>query len=107
MEGFSNVMLEAWAVGTPAVSLAANPDSLLSGHDSLGLCAGGSIEDMAAMIRTALADDAALSATGQRAVDYVRRTHSPDVVCEQFESLVGGSIDGGRPGVKKRKRRRP
>jgi len=107
MEGFSNVMLEAWAVGTPAVSLAANPDSLLSGHDSLGLCAGGSLADMAAMIRTALADDAALSAAGQRAVDYVRRAHSPDVVCEQFESLVGESIDSGRPGVKKRKRRRP
>ena len=101
MEGFSNVMLEAWAVGTPVVSLTANPDSLLSGHDSLGFCAGGSLADMAAMIRATLADDAALSAAGRRAVDYVRQAHSADVVCEQFESLVGGPIDGSRPGVKR------
>ena len=96
IEGFSNVMLEAWAVGTPVVSLTANPDSLLSGHDSLGLCAGGSLTDMAAMIRTILADEEALSAAGRRAVDYVRRVHSSDIVCEQFESLVGEPVDGGR-----------
>jgi len=87
-EGFSNVMLESWAVGTPVVSLAANPDSLLSGRDSLGLCAQGDPAEMAAMIRMILGDSAVLSATGQRAVDYVRRAHSPQVVCEQFESLV-------------------
>jgi hypothetical protein len=51
---------------------------------------------MAAMIRTILADEEALSAAGRRAVDYVRRVHSSDIVCEQFESLVGEPVDGGR-----------
>ena len=50
-------MLEAWAVGTPVVSLAANPNSLLSGDNALGLCAGGSLAEMVSMVRRLLADD--------------------------------------------------
>ena len=43
VEGFANVMLEAWAVGTPVVSLASDPNGLLSGPDPFGLCARGSV----------------------------------------------------------------
>ena len=36
-EGFSNVMLEGWSLGRPAVTLWVNPSGLLSG-DRLGIC---------------------------------------------------------------------
>jgi len=95
-EGFANVMLEAWAMGTPVVSLASNPDGLLSGDESLGLCAGGSLTDMASMIRRLLADDESRESAGHRAAEYVRRAHSPSEVCRQFEELVGAIRAGGR-----------
>jgi glycosyltransferase involved in cell wall biosynthesis len=88
VEGFANVMLEAWAVGTPVVSLAADPNGLLSGHDPFGLCARGSVSAMVGMIRSMLADDEGRKAAGRRASEYVRNVHSPSTICGQFEDLV-------------------
>ena len=86
-EGFSNVMLEGWALGRPCVTLAVNPSGLLSG-DRLGVCAGGDIDSMAAAIVSLLAEPEVRAAMGERGREYARETHAPERVCEAFERLV-------------------
>ncbi len=97
VEGFANIMLEAWAVGTPVVSLASDPNGLLSGPDPFGLCARGSVSTMVTMIRSILADDERRAAAGRRASEYVRNVHSPSAICGQFEDLVATIHTEGRP----------
>jgi glycosyltransferase involved in cell wall biosynthesis len=86
-EGFSNVMLEGWALGRPSVTLAVNPNRLLAG-DRLGICAGGDLLTMAAAVAGLLAEPEARAAMGERGREYVRETHTPERVCEAFERLA-------------------
>jgi len=86
-EGFSNVMLEGWALAKPTLALSVNPSDLL-GEDGLGRCAGGSVERLATLVRQSLADEAWLAASGQRARDYVRAVHGADAVCSRYEQLA-------------------
>jgi glycosyltransferase involved in cell wall biosynthesis len=86
-EGFSNVMLEAWALGRPCVTLAVNPSGLLTG-DHLGVCAGGDLGTMATAVTALLAEPAVRAAMGERGRAYVRETHGPEQVCDAFERLV-------------------
>ncbi len=88
-EGFSNVMLEGWALGRPCVTLAVNPSGLLT-DDRLGVCAGGDLEAMAAAVAALLDERAVRAAMGARGREYVRETHAPERVCAAFESAVAG-----------------
>ncbi|MFA4965611.1 MAG: glycosyltransferase [Thermoleophilia bacterium] len=88
-EGFSNVMLEGWALGRPSVTLAVNPSGLLTG-DRLGVCAGGDLTAMAAAVVALLREPAARAAMGERGREYVRETHATARVCELFERLATG-----------------
>ena len=93
-EGFSNVMLEGWALGRPCVTLAVNPSRLLSG-DRLGVCAGGDLATMAAAVVALIKEPAARAAMGARGRGYVAATHAPAAVCQVFEKLAGaGSASG-------------
>jgi glycosyltransferase involved in cell wall biosynthesis len=86
-EGFSNVMLEGWALGKPAVTLTVNPSGLLH-EEGLGRCADGDPDVMASLLRAALQDEAWLTVVGQRARGYVRSVHAADVVCARYEQLA-------------------
>ena len=86
-EGFSNVILEGWALGRPCVTLAVNPSGLLTG-DHLGVCAGGDLETMAAAVSALLAEPEARVAMGDRGREYVRATHGAEHVCDIFERLA-------------------
>lgn len=97
-EGFSNVMLEGWALGRPSVTLAVNPNGLLDG-DRLGVCAQGDLVAMAAAIIALLEDRAVREAMGSRARAYVRETHAPERVCATFERLTGDLRGAGRRGT--------
>jgi glycosyltransferase involved in cell wall biosynthesis len=88
-EGFSNVMLEGWALGRPCVTLAVNPSGLLSG-DRLGICAGGDLVTMAGAVTALLAEPQARVAMGERGREYVRETHTPERVCAAFEAALAG-----------------
>lgn len=89
-EGFSNVMLEGWALGRPSVTLAVNPSSLLS-DDRLGICAGGDPLVMAAAIAALLDEPAAREAMARRCREYVAATHAAPAVCAAFERLAAGA----------------
>lgn len=87
VEGFSNVMLEGWALAKPALTLSVNPSDLLA-EDGLGRCAGGSVDRLATLLQQSLADEAWLAAAGQRTRDYVRAVHGADTVCARYEQLA-------------------
>jgi len=86
-EGFSNVMLEGWALGRPSVTLAVNPSELLS-TDRLGICAHGDLYALAAAIAALLAEPAAWLAMGARCRDYVSRVHDAGHVVDTFLALA-------------------
>jgi glycosyltransferase involved in cell wall biosynthesis len=86
-EGFSNVMLEGWALGIPSVTLAVNPSGLLLA-DRLGICAGGDPTAMAAAVAALLAEPAARDAMGRRCREYVARVHGAEGVVETFEAVT-------------------
>jgi glycosyltransferase involved in cell wall biosynthesis len=87
-EGFSNVMLEGWALGRPCVTLSVNPSGLLTG-DRLGVCSGGDLTVMAAAVVALLEENDGRCAMGERARRYVADTHAPARVCAAFEELAG------------------
>lgn len=102
-EGFSNVMLEGWALGKPSVTLAVNPSGLLadrrwppadsretSFRGALGACAGGDIAGLSHLVTEALGDERVLRNVGRRCRSYVAETHDADAVCARYEDLAEG-----------------
>ena len=100
-EGFSNVMLEGWALGRPSVTLSVNPSGLLAerrwpssdpqgraGREALGACAGGDLRVLSRLVGEALGDEAALRSVGRRCRAYVAQVHDADVVCARYEDLA-------------------
>ncbi len=86
-EGFSNVMLEGWALARPSVTLSVNPDGLLT-DDRLGICAQGDVTTMAAAIVALCREPGARAAMAGRCLSYVARVHAAERVCEAFEGLA-------------------
>lgn len=86
-EGFSNVMLEGWALGKPAFTLSVNPNGLL-GETGLGRCAEGSPDMLSELLGRFLTDQVWLEAAGRRARDYVQAVHGADPVCLRYEELA-------------------
>jgi glycosyltransferase involved in cell wall biosynthesis len=102
-EGFSNVMLEGWSLGRPALTLSVNPNDLLAAgrwplSDSsgrgparpLGACAGGDTGLLARLIGDALGDEASLRDIGRRCREYVAASHGADAVVTRYEDVAAG-----------------
>lgn len=87
VEGFSNVMLEGWALGRPMVSLNVDPDNLLS-TGKLGHCAGGNLDKMSSSIRQLLSNAQEYQAVSQRGREYIQENYEAGAICEQYEALV-------------------
>jgi glycosyltransferase involved in cell wall biosynthesis len=84
-EGFSNVLLESWALGLPTVSFV-DPDGLVSG-EGLGT-AVRDFSDLVRQVRALMADPAARRAAGARARAYVQRRHAPELVLDRLAGVA-------------------
>lgn len=86
-EGFPNTFLEAWARGTPALSLRVDPDRVIERH-GLGVVAGGSDEKLVEAARSLWRQrhDQGVFETAARA--YIETTHDPKAVSAAWTELV-------------------
>jgi glycosyltransferase involved in cell wall biosynthesis len=86
-EGMSNVVLEGWARGVPALAFSHDPDGLVAAH-GLGAFAAGSRERLVELARELWASRADQSETAARCVAYVRTEHDEEVVAERWLTQV-------------------
>lgn len=93
-EGFSNVLLQAWALGRATPSLGYDPDGLIAAH-GLGGVAGEDVDLFVAMVADLVMDPIAAAAAGQRARSVVRDGFDPTAAVDALEALMADVIAHG------------
>jgi glycosyltransferase involved in cell wall biosynthesis len=86
VEGFPNTFVQAWASGTPVVTLTIDPDSIIQ-RKRLGVVVGTvdrAVAEMAALLNTPQRRDE----IGARAVQFVQDNYSASTVVNLFERAV-------------------
>jgi glycosyltransferase involved in cell wall biosynthesis len=86
-EGLSNVLLEAWARGVPAVALSHDPDGLIECR-GLGGFAEGSPVRLAALVRALWRDRRQQTDLAERCRRYVQENHLPEAVFAQWSQAL-------------------
>lgn len=92
-EGFPNTFIQAWASGTPVVSLKIDPNQII-GRLSLG-AVSGNIDNCIAEIRSLINSPGGREEVAIRARRYVETEHSEAAVLANFESAIGGVRSAG------------
>lgn len=87
-EGLSNVFLEGWGRGVPALALHHDPDGIIRSH-GLGWFADGSVDHLVELAAAAWATRTDQSDFARRCREYVARQHAPEAVAAQWERALG------------------
>jgi glycosyltransferase involved in cell wall biosynthesis len=87
-EGMSNVILEAWARGVPAVTFSHDPDNLIE-HRGLGVCAHGEIERLVDATRLLWNQRHGATRPCSRCIEYVELEHSLTNVATEWIHELG------------------
>jgi glycosyltransferase involved in cell wall biosynthesis len=88
-EGMPNVFLDGWARGVPALAFSYDPDGVVAGH-GLGAFAEGSSEKLAELARRQWASRNDQAEVASRCIEYVRRHHDVDTVCDAWREALAG-----------------
>ncbi len=91
-EGISNVLLEGWSMGVPALVLSYDPDGLLNRH-GLGAFAAGEMDRFVASARELWRTRHDRVDLSHRCRTYVATHHAPESVAQQWAALM----ERGRP----------
>lgn len=86
VEGFPNTLLEAWRHGLDVVA-SVDPDQLLS-RSELGLTAGSLPALKDALVASLRAGEGELARRRQRALEYLRASHSPARLAQDWERIL-------------------
>jgi glycosyltransferase involved in cell wall biosynthesis len=86
-EGVSNVLLEAWSRGVPALVYRHDPDQLVERYE-LGWAAKGSLDLLVELAARAWRDRHDLSETSERCRSYVVAEHAPARAAARWESAL-------------------
>lgn len=87
-EGMSNVFLEGWARGVPALALSHDPDAIIE-RRGLGTVAGDSPDRLAQLAAEMWVSRTRQSAIAARCRDYVAQEHAADAVAARWEGVLG------------------
>lgn len=87
-EGMSNVLLESWARGVPALVHSHDPDGLVA-RERLGWFAGGSLDRLTQFAAEAWEGRNDQAAIADRCRSYLAREHVPASVAEGWEQVLG------------------
>jgi glycosyltransferase involved in cell wall biosynthesis len=85
-EGFPQTFLEAWAHGTPVVTLGIDPDEAIRRASLGAVC--GTVDAAAAAIDGLIADATRWDESSTNAWEYVRRHHSPEAAIHAIETAI-------------------
>jgi glycosyltransferase involved in cell wall biosynthesis len=93
VEGFPNVLLEAWSHGLPSVSCV-DPDGVVT-REAIGRVATD-YDGLLRAVTACLSDPSERAAAGRRAREYVRRRHAPELVMNQLAAVLDRVVSAVR-----------
>jgi glycosyltransferase involved in cell wall biosynthesis len=86
-EGMSNVLLESWARGVPALALTHDPDGVIE-REALGGFAHGSFDRLVELTAEMWEMRYDQAQVARRCREYVSREHAPEAVLERWASVL-------------------
>jgi glycosyltransferase involved in cell wall biosynthesis len=89
-EGLSNIFLEGWVRGVPALTLTHDPDSIVS-RNGVGYFAEGSLDRLAEQARELWTRRENMEDIAERCRRYVQENHSPEVVLGKWREVIAGT----------------
>jgi glycosyltransferase involved in cell wall biosynthesis len=85
-EGFPNTFLEAWAAGTPVLSLSVDPDGVLE-RQGVGIACRGNRRKLENELDALVSHPERCEQMGLAARSYVALAHNPETIISEYENL--------------------